>query len=430
MQVRYQAALRPDEVRNYSRAWILRHATFDIAYQGAIRRIMSLPYTPLCAAIPLRFMPIKISHQFDSAAIEVVRTEQAQSIDLRLRADSHADVRQWFYFRLQGARDTPCRMRILNAADATFPDGWQNYQACASYDRVEWFRVPTEYDGGVLTIAHTPRFDSVWYAYFEPYSWERHLALLGRVGGAEGVRVLDIGSTVEGRDMNVVVLGNPQAQRKIWVIARQHPGETMAEWFVEGMLDALLDACNPLARRLLGQAELYVVPNMNPDGSVRGNLRTNAAGANLNREWMAPSAERSPEVLAVRNMIHETGCSLFLDVHGDEALPWVFVAGSEMLEGFTPAQHAAQRDFVESFCQASPDFQTRHGYSPGKYREDMLQLASKYIGHTFGCVSLTLEMPFKDNADLPMPSTGWNGARSMRLGASILQPMLRAVEGG
>ena len=28
---------------------------------------------------------------------------------------------------------------------------------------------------------------------------------------------------------------------------------------------------------------------MNPDGSVRGNLRTNAAGANLNREWMTPS---------------------------------------------------------------------------------------------------------------------------------------------
>ena len=37
---------------------------------------------------------------------------------------------------------------------------------------------------------------------------------------------------------------------------------------------------------------------MNPDGSVLGNLRTNAAGANLNREWLQP-LERSPEVLAV-----------------------------------------------------------------------------------------------------------------------------------
>ena len=39
------------------------------------------------------------------------------------------------------------------------------------------------------------------------------------------------------------------------------------------------------------------VPNMNPDGSYRGHLRTNASGANLNREWKNPTLERSPEVM-------------------------------------------------------------------------------------------------------------------------------------
>jgi murein tripeptide amidase MpaA len=33
---------------------------------------------------------------------------------------------------------------------------------------------------------------------------------------------------------------------------------------------------------------------MNPDGSVRGNLRTNAAGANLNREWLNPTHGTQP----------------------------------------------------------------------------------------------------------------------------------------
>ena len=36
---------------------------------------------------------------------------------------------------------------------------------------------------------------------------------------------------------------------------------------------------------------------MNPDGSYRGHLRTNACGANLNREWKTPTLEKSPEVL-------------------------------------------------------------------------------------------------------------------------------------
>ena len=104
---------------------------------------------------------------------------------------------------------------------------------------------------------------------------------------------------------------------------------------------------------------LYIVPNMNPDGSYRGNLRTNAAGANLNREWMTPSMEASPEVFLVKNKIMETGCDLFLDVHGDEALPYVFVAGSEMLEGFTDKEAAQQKEFADSFVAASPDFRLK-----------------------------------------------------------------------
>jgi murein tripeptide amidase MpaA len=375
-------------------------------------------------------MPLKISHQFDAGAIEVLRAESSQAIELNLRKDSHADFSQWFYFRLQGARDQACSMRLMNASQATYPQGWENYQAVASYDREHWFRVPTSYDGKALTLTHTPQRDSVYYAYFEPYSWERHLQLLGRAENSPLARVHDLGSTVDGRDINLVAVGNPAAAKKVWVIARQHPGESMAEWFVEGMIDALLDPFNPIARQLLQQAAFYIVPNMNPDGSVRGNLRTNAAGANLNREWVAPSMETSPEVFVVKNRIHETGCDLFLDIHGDEALPYVFVAGSEMLEGFTTQQMAGQQAFIEQFKLASPDFQNEHGYAAGKYREDMLKLASKYIGHTFKCLSLTLEMPFKDNAQLPDPQVGWNGARSARLGAAILQPILQSLRQG
>lgn len=372
-------------------------------------------------------MSLKISQQFDAGAIEVVCAERADAIELKLRKDSHADFMQWFYFRLQGAAGQACTLRILNAADATYPQGWEGYQAVASYDREHWFRVPTAYDGRVLTITHAPQRDSVYYAYFEPYSWERHLGLLGRIESSGLARMEDLSSTLDGRDLNLAVIGDPAAARKIWIIARQHPGESMAEWLVEGLVEALLDSANPLARRLLQQAVFYIVPNMNPDGSVRGNLRTNAAGANLNREWMTPSMETSPEVCLVKKRIHETGCDLFLDIHGDEALPYVFVAGCEMLEDFSSRQATEQQAFIEEFLRASPDFQSRVGYEPGKYQADMLKLASKYIGHAFKCVSLTLEMPFKDNADSPDPQTGWNGARSARLGQALLQPILRHV---
>jgi murein tripeptide amidase MpaA len=142
---------------------------------------------------------------------------------------------------------------------------------------------------------------------------------------------------------------------------------------------------------------------------------------------MSPSLESSPEVFHVRKRMHETGCDLFLDIHGDEAMPYVFVAGCEMLEGFDERQAAEQQAFIDSFSRASEDFQTEFCYSSDKYRADMLKLASKYVGHTFKCVSLTLEMPFKDNARSPDAKLGWNGARSAQLGRDILPAILDNV---
>lgn len=384
-------------------------------------------------------MTLSITSNFDAGAIEVVSCTDAANIRLRVRPDNQSEFAQWFYFRLSGARGERCVMTFENASACAFAEGWRDYQAVASYDRVNWFRVPTSYDGRVLTIDHTPEFDRVYYAYFEPYSEERHSEFLGAVQQMPHAVLTELGTTVEGRPVSLLTLGAPEAVRangkpkkKVWIIARQHPGETMAEWFVEGLVKRLAGwgdwAGDPVARKLYDHAVFYIVPNMNPDGSVHGNLRTNAAGANLNREWMEPDAARSPEVLHVRNAIHATGCDLFFDIHGDEALPYVFVAGSEMLPGFTERQRAEQQAFIESFKLASPDFQDKHGYAASKYREDALKLASKYIGNAFGCLSLTLEMPFKDNANLPDERAGWNGERSAALGAAMLQAVLRHVE--
>ncbi len=385
---------------------------------------------------------IRISSNFDSGAIEIAALttdDQHERIDLRIRRDSHQDFTQWFHFRLQGARSRPCAIRFLNAGLCTYPTGWEGYRAAASYDRVRWFRVPTSYRDGVMTVEFTPERDSVDLAYFEPYGWERHLALLGRAQTSPRVRVVGLGLTIEGRDIDCVDIADAQpiaacdsprvAKKQVWIIARQHPGETMAEWFVEGLVDRLIDESDPVSRAALALADFHIVPNMNPDGSVRGNLRTSATGANLNREWLAPSMEKSPEVFLVRKRMEETGVDLFVDAHGDESLPYVFVAGSEMLPDFTERQCGEQAAFIAAFKDASPDFQDRFGYSANKYSNDALKLASKWVGHRFGCLSLTLEMPFKDNADAPDERVGWNGERSKRLGEAMLLPMLGNLKG-
>ena len=221
----------------------------------------------------------------------------------------------------------------------------------------------------------------------------------------------------------------PVAQRKkVWLIARQHPGEAMAEWFAEGFLERLLDGDDPVSRVLLARCVFYIVPNMNPDGAARGNLRTNAVGTNLNREWLQPSLARSPEVFLVRQKMIETGVDLNLDAHGDEVLPYNFCVGSEGNPGYTPRIAELEQRFKSAWVATCPDFQTTQGYAciqPGQANQT---LATNWVAQQFDCLAFTIEMPFKDNADLPDGFTGWSGERSKKLGASVLLPILAVVD--
>ncbi|RXZ44174.1 M14 family metallopeptidase [Crenobacter cavernae] len=367
---------------------------------------------------------MKISSLFDAGNIEVVSLDRYDDIQLKIRKDNGSDFAQWFYFRLQGAPYQPCTLKILNAHECAYPEGWHDYQAVASYDRVSWFRVQTRYEDGALVIDHTPLAGSVYYAYFEPYSYEQHLNLVGQAQGSGLCQVSDLGNTLDGRDLELLTIGHEvESDLKIWVIARQHPGETMAEWFIEGFLSRLLDPQDATARALLDRATFYVVPNMNPDGSVRGHLRTNAAGTNLNREWQTPSLEKSPEVYHVEQKMRETGVDLFLDIHGDETLPYVFLAGNEGIPSFDARLAELQQRFRQHFLLASPDYQTEHGYEIDQFGDANMTLATSWVGETFGCLAFTLEMPFKDNANLPDDDYGWNGQRSLRLGEAMLTPI-------
>jgi murein tripeptide amidase MpaA len=240
-----------------------------------------------------------------------------------------------------------------------------------------------------------------------------------------------LGHTIDGRDMNVLHITDASSaetnKKSVWLIARQHPGETMAEWFVEGFLERLLDVDDPVSRVLLAKCVFHIVPNMNPDGSVRGNLRTNAACANLNREWQTPTLARSPEVFLVRQKMLEIGVDLCLDAHGDEGLPYNFVAGSEGNPGYTDKIEALEIAFKAAWLAASPDFQTEQGYGKTPKGTANPTLATNWIAQQFNCLAFTIEMPFKDNANLPDAGVGWSGERSKKLGASALLAILSVI---
>jgi len=378
---------------------------------------------------------VSISSCFDSGNIKVLAVRGAEA-DLEICPDpvtsgpEEKTHMQWFHFRASNVHGKTCSFQILNAGKCSYPEDFASYWACYSYDREHWMRAPTTYseETGVLKISIESTKDVLWCAYFAPFSFEQHQQLIARCSQSPVAKVQVLGQTLDGRDVDLVKTGT--GSLKAWFIARQHPGESMAEHWMEGLLNRLLDPDDALAKRLRNVFTFYVIPNMNPDGSVRGYLRTNVSGANLNREWCnkddyeAPTMLRSPEVFVTRAEMDKIGCDFFCDVHGDEGTPHNFFAGSHAMPGWTNRHAKLLQVLGESMHAANPDFgNLLYNYGNDKVGEALLNSAGEQIGHRFGCLSVTLEMPFKDVYDYPDPEYGWSAPRCRRLGASILDAL-------
>jgi len=373
---------------------------------------------------------IVIDAAFDSGNIEVLSIE-GTTARLRIPRDNQSEFYQWFHFRVAGAAGRELELRIGDLNGSAYPDGWLGYRACVSEDRAWWGRAETTFDknldGGTLTIRHAPAGDLAWFAYFAPYSLERHHDLVSEAAASEGVAYRRLGQSLDGRPIDCLVLGDGDVP--VWLYARQHPGESMAEWWMEGALEALCDPADPVARLLRRRCRLHVVPNCNPDGSFRGHLRTNALGVNLNREWDKPTAERSPEVLAIRNAMDETGVRFAMDVHGDEAIPANFLAGFEGIPSWSDDLGAEFRRFRAILERRSPDFQTAKGYPEAARGKANLSMSTNQLAERYGACAMTLEMPFKDNDDWPDPDQGWSPERSKLLARDCLASLAEWLEG-
>ena len=372
---------------------------------------------------------LHISSDFDSGNIQVLDASNPMQVRLAIKPDTKSPHFQWFHFKAEGL--TPGQthhFQLCNASQSSYNKAWDGYQAVASYDHENWFRVPTSFDGTSLSFSLDAEHPQAWFAYFEPYSRERHKQLIQRALQWSGCELLATGKSVEGRDIQLLRRGTGAShKRKIWIIAQQHPGEHMAEWFMEGIVERLEQGSDPQIRKLLDFADLYLIPNMNPDGAFHGHLRTNANGQDLNRAWQNTRPEISPEVFFALEQMNTYGVDLFLDVHGDEEIPYVFTAGCEGNPGYTPRRAPLEERFRTPLRGLPRDFQTVHGYTRDEPGQANMTLACNSVGERFDCLSLTLEMPFKDNNDAPDALTGWSGKRSMQLGKDVLTTLSNLV---
>lgn len=192
-----------------------------------------------------------------------------------------------------------------------------------SEDGKKWTPIPTEVvNGSSMKFNIHMRTGSLYIAGVEPYRLSDLENLLAEIKGNSLVKISTIGKTVEGRPLQIIRLGNPDAPYRLLLRGRAHAFEAGGNWLLQGLIRRLLQDDKDAAQYLKKYC-LYILPMANKDGVVRGKSRFNSLGVDLNRNWDKPADPvNAPENYALEKwlegMIKEgRKPHLVLDFHND-----------------------------------------------------------------------------------------------------------------
>jgi len=300
---------------------------------------------------------ITVTTSFEAGSLG--RVEYVSPVHLRCAVKGQADQdgrnRQanWYYFRLDNLPKQDVRIELTDlAGEYNYRPGsysvTRNTRPVYSYDDRAWKHFAdenVEWDEkqARLTVRFKPERPRVWIAHVPPYTTAHLARLLGDIGKRPQARQESAGRTVHGRELPLVTITDPAApdsdKKVVWLMARQHAWETGTSWVIDGAVRFLVSD-SPEAAKLRRAVVWKIFPMADPDGVVNGQVRFNANGYDVNRNWDTADARVVPEIAAMKKSMFDwidsgRRIDLFLALHNQEA--------GDYIEG--PAGAVAQRFF-------------------------------------------------------------------------------------
>lgn len=249
-----------------------------------------------------------------------------------------------WHFLLEAKTGTDITLVFHNFSEVyngkQIPFGTWIMDCITSPDDRTWQHVPVEWlEGERMKVKIHMESDSVYIARVEPYRVSDLQKLLSRIRGKALVKITSVGKTVEGRELQIIQVGNDEAPHRIFVRARAHAWEAGGNWVVEGIIDKLLDGSEE-SNACLKNYTIYFLPMANMDGVVRGVSRFNMRGTDLNRDLNKPANPvLAPENAAMEHWLEGMIArglkpDLAIDFHNDSNGPLFFASTGKKSESY------------------------------------------------------------------------------------------------
>ncbi|XP_052865255.1 cytosolic carboxypeptidase 6 [Anopheles cruzii] len=308
--------------------------------------------------------------------------------DLFLRPDTcNPRYRFWFNFTVDNVKqDQRVIFNIVNINKSRnlFKDGmtplvkstsrpkWQRLLRC----EVFYYKSPVHQNHYVLSFAFGfDKEDEVYqFALTFPYSYSKMQAYLNalELKFPESYERSSLGTSIQNRKLELVTFDEVKKPDKVdqknvihmvVILARLHPGESPASYVVQGLIEFLAAASQPIAKALREHVVFKIVPMLNPDGVFLGNNRCNVVGHDLNRSWNKLSQYTHPTLVAVMKMLKEydnSSCyqvDFVIDIHAHSSLTGTFIYGSTYDNVYRYERHLV---FPKLFATKCEDFCQEH----------------------------------------------------------------------
>lgn len=290
---------------------------------------------------------IRFNKNFEGASlgkIEAISTERFKCwVEGQYDERGHNRQASWFYFRVDGAKGRELTITLTdfvgeyNDKPGACPMGpdivpvfsddgrqWKHFEDA----QVKWDETKKE-----VTLTFVPAGESIWIAHIPPYTPANLQRLLDDLKGAARARVEVIGKTVQGRDLHLITVTDPEVsdagKKVVWLQARQHAWEAGTSYVMEGAL-RFITSDDAAARELCRKVIFKFTPMVDVDGCAGGKVRFNANGFDVNRHWTQVDLrhkeflEKMPEIWYTKKAIVSAGrIDLLLNLHNTETNEYI-----------------------------------------------------------------------------------------------------------
>ena len=251
----------------------------------------------------------------------------------------------WFYFKSNDVQRKSMTYTIQNIN--VFGNDWKGFNVCYSYDNKNWKRIKTSFlkKNKTLTWKHRSTKKNVYFAYYPPYTTVMKQKMMMKYKNIKGAIAKPLGKS----KVDALILGF--GPLKIFIVARQHPGESIGSWMIEGVLKEYF---SDVQRKVVEDVfTFYIIPMANPDGVKLGHWYTNKKGQNLNRSWRH---NKTSETNAIKKLMTEKKALLYLDLHGDEG------ASKHFITSCIESKNKVRKPFNNTMAKFCPNFQKEDYY--------------------------------------------------------------------